>query len=59
MDVESGMNRLRVRKVRVLMLVLKKSVFLGEYVEESLVGMVGDESMGFVESGSGGKGKGK
>ncbi|KAK4667321.1 hypothetical protein QC763_308200 [Podospora pseudopauciseta] len=58
-DVESGTNRPRARKARASMLAPKKSAFLGEYVEESSVGTVGDESTGSVESGSGGKGKGK
>ncbi|KAK0674622.1 putative Shugoshin [Cercophora samala] len=58
-DVESGTTRPRARKARASMLAPKKSAFLGEYVEESSVSTVGDESTGSVESSSGGKGKGK
>ncbi|KAK4179941.1 putative Shugoshin [Triangularia setosa] len=51
-------SRPRARKARASMLAPKKSAFLGEYVEESSVSTVGDESTGSLESNTS-KGKGK
>ncbi|KAK0747610.1 hypothetical protein B0T21DRAFT_406218 [Apiosordaria backusii] len=54
-----GNGRPRARKARASMLAPKKSTLFQEYLEESSVSTVGDESTGSVESGNGGNGKGK